>query len=74
MRESTCAYIIKDDTLKDILCFFDDVESNDKLILTENDAVHSDPLNPTEPTTAASEARQLKDIFIKLCALSTVAE
>ena len=65
---SKVMYLIKDDTLHDILCFFDDVERNGKNIITEKETAHSDPLNPKETPTIASEARQLKNIFIKICA------
>jgi len=64
---SKMMYLINDDTLQDILCFFSDVESNGIDIITEKEASHSDPLQP-EPMTIASEARQLRSIFITLCA------
>ncbi|KAL7528623.1 hypothetical protein ACHAXR_005709 [Thalassiosira sp. AJA248-18] len=57
------------DTLEDIICFFDDIESHGKhIIIAESEATHVKPLKPKEPATIASEARQLRSIFIKLCA------
>jgi tetratricopeptide repeat protein 30 len=50
---------IKDDFLRDILCFFAVVEANGKHIPIESNSA---------PATVASEGQQLKNIFIKICA------
>jgi tetratricopeptide repeat protein 30 len=50
---------IKDDFLRDILCFFAEVEANGKHIPIESNSA---------PATIASEGQQLKNIFIKICA------
>ena len=59
---------ISSDTIHDIVCFLDDVERHGELIVTtdiEDD--ESDPLNPMmETCTIATEARQLKNLFIKI--------
>ena len=62
-KMSKLMYIIKDDTFRDIMSFLDDVERNGKHII----AGCNNGSSQTEPNTMASEARQLKYIFIKLC-------
>ncbi|KAL7548033.1 hypothetical protein ACHAWF_011319 [Thalassiosira exigua] len=59
--------VIKEDTIRDILCFFDAAGRNGNDIVTDGETC-SNPLSPGDPTTIASEAGELKNIFIKLCA------
>jgi len=62
-KVSKVMYIIKDNTLHDILCFFDDVESNGKQIVIEKETANSDE----KPATISSEAKELKNVFLKIC-------
>ena len=62
--------MINDDTFQEIMYFLDDVESNGRHIVADRTENLDDPsygLLPTEPATIASEARQMKHIFVKLC-------
>mmetsp|Transcript_29296 Transcript_29296/g.49909 ORF Transcript_29296/g.49909 Transcript_29296/m.49909 type:complete len:646 (-) Transcript_29296:999-2936(-) len=58
---SKVMYVINDDTLHDVLCFFDDIGNNGKHISVDSDGARK------EPVTIASEAKLLKDMFIKIC-------
>ena len=62
---------IKQDTLENILDLLSDVESHGKHILTtesKTDDEESDSLNSTEPETLSTQAKQLKNLYIKICA------
>jgi len=57
---------ISSDTIQDIVCFLDDVERHGEHIVT-TDIEDDDSLNPImETSTIATEARQLKNLFIKV--------
>lgn len=55
--------VLKDNMIQEIMYFLDDVETNCKQFVLDGEEVQLDSL-----TIIASEARQLKHIFIKLCA------
>ncbi|KAL9188302.1 hypothetical protein ACHAXT_006680 [Thalassiosira profunda] len=63
---SKAAYSISDDTLQEIVNFLEDVQGNGKHIVVGDEDTGSDPLNPSDPVTIASEAGLLKDTFVKI--------
>jgi len=59
---------VTDDTLREILRFLEDVQENGSDIPTEDEVARSELSNAKEPATIASEAWQLKNTFINICA------